>query len=618
MLTIRPVVIATLIACSSAIAQTPLAPAPGVARPPQTVGQAVEQAINRNPEVLSRFHNFQASQAEQDAVRGGLRPRIDAQAYAGHETSKISGASSNSYSRPGANLQLRQMIFDGAGVSSDTRRAGFVKLSRYYDLLATSDQIALETVQAYIDVLRYRELELLARDNWGFHQETMQQLERRAQAGVGRRVDLELSLGRVSLSQSNWLTDSANLHDVTQRFQRLVGQPPAERLDPVAEAANLPAAQQVLPDAVRRNPSFLSAVAGIRAARADMDVRRAAKSPTVEFVAQTGSDRSLISTNTPGRTTSSSVQVVLNYNLYRGGADDARARQAQEAFYYAQDARDNACRNIRQTTTIAYNDVRRLREQLAYLEQHQLSTEKAREAYRQQFDIGQRSLLDLLDTENELFQARRAVVNARHDLVLAGYRVVQQSNNLLPAVGQQPLVQSAPPEATEPGFIEDEAALCSTEMTPPQVLDTAAVMAARPPLPATPDLAAAVVPAAKPAAAPAGDAAAVEEVVRAWAAAWSAKNLSTYMTFYSPTFQPLQGGVDEWKSLRSRRVTKAGPINVALENLAVKMTGPGAAEATFTQRYNSADYNEVNYKILKLVREDKGWKIQRETALPPR
>jgi hypothetical protein len=88
---------------------------------------------------------------------------------------------------------------------------------------------------------------------------------------------------------------------------------------------------------------------------------------------------------------------VLNYNLYNGNADSARIRSAQESLSVAKEQRDRSCRDIRQVTSIAWNDVRKLREQIRYLEQHALSTEKARDAYRQQFDIGQRSLLDVLN-----------------------------------------------------------------------------------------------------------------------------------------------------------------------------------------------------------------------------
>ncbi|WP_295538998.1 TolC family outer membrane protein [uncultured Pseudacidovorax sp.] len=626
-LTFRPVAVAALLVCSAAVAQTPstTAPAPTTmpasaanALPPASLGDAVNLAINRNPEVLARLRNYQASEADQAVARAALRPQVDLQAFAGYQNSRVSGGENQSYSRPGANLQLRQTLFDGGGASSDTRRAGFARLSRYYDYLAVSDEIALQAVQAYIDVARYRDLERLAADNWGFHNETREQLDRRASAGVGKRVDLELAQGRAALSQSNWLTDSANLHDVSQRFQRLVGQLPAAQLSPVPDASNsLPPGQQLLADAMRTNPAFQSAVAGIRAARADLDVRNAAKSPTVAFVAQTGTDKTLSSVDQVARTQNSSVQVVLNYNLYRGGADDARARAAQENVYASQDARDLACRNIRQTATIAYNDLRRLREQLNYLEQHQLSSEKAREAYRQQFDIGQRSLLDLLDTENEVFQARRAVVNARYDYLLAGYRVLQQTNGLLPNLGQKPLMADAP-EVPEGGEAEDEAVLCSTEMTPPQVLDTAAVVASRPPLQPTPGQTS---PAPRPLPVPADttpDTSGVAATVQAWARTWSAKDLNNYMAFYSSTFRPQQGSVEAWKSLRTTRVTKAGPISVVVENLQVRADGANAAQASFKQTYRSDDYNDVVNKTLRFVREGQAWKIQSEVATPAR
>jgi len=89
--------------------------------------------------------------------------------------------------------------------------------------------------------------------------------------------------------------------------------------------------------------------------------------------------------------------------------------------------------------TIAHNDIARLDEQLKYLEQHLASTEKARDAYRKQFDIGQRTLLDLLDTENELFEAHRAYVNAEHDYTQAYGRTQGSIGTLLASLGLQRL-----------------------------------------------------------------------------------------------------------------------------------------------------------------------------------
>jgi adhesin transport system outer membrane protein len=130
-----------------------------------------------------------------------------------------------------------------------------------------------------------------------------------------------------------------------------------------------------------------------------------------------------------------SGEVVLNWNLYRGGSDQARIRQAADTVNQAADLRDKACRDTRQVAAIAFNDTRKFAEQLESLDRNVLAIEKARDAYRQQFDIGQRSLLDLLNAENEVFTARRAYANAEHDLLIAQARTLASSQRLTTQLG---------------------------------------------------------------------------------------------------------------------------------------------------------------------------------------
>ena len=126
---------------------------------------------------------------------------------------------------------------------------------------------------------------------------------------------------------------------------------------------------------------------------------------------------------------------MLNWNLFNGGADQARVRQQTSLLNQSFDLRDKACRDTRQTTAIAYNDTRKLSDQLVLLERNTLAIEKARDAYRQQFDIGQRSLLDLLNAENEVYTARRAYANAEHDLSFAFARTQAAMNQLMARMG---------------------------------------------------------------------------------------------------------------------------------------------------------------------------------------
>ncbi|WP_298625232.1 TolC family outer membrane protein [uncultured Zoogloea sp.] len=579
-----------------------------------TLPDAIEKAILRNPEVLARLHDYQASDAERDVARGAFFPRVDLQGYTGRERRDTPTSLPSSYNRPGYQLQLRQILFDGFATRNDVKRLGFARATRYFELLGTTDETAYEAARAYLDVLRYRELSALAQENWAIHKETVDQIERRVKAGVGRRVDLEQAFGRLALAQSNWLTENSNLHDVSQRFQRIVGESPADQLEtPPAFADKLPAEKDVLKQAIGDNPSFRAAVANIRASRANIDVQRANNLPTVEFRASTGMDRNLLGVT--GDTNTSALQVLMNWNLFKGGADEARIRQSHEQHYNATDLRDKACRDIRQQTAIAWNDVRKLKEQQGYLDQHQLSTEKARDAYRQQFDIGQRSLLDVLNTENELFEAKRASTRARYDLIQAQLRVLTQTHRILPTVQLAPVSRVGPEEAdvTEP--TEDEAQQCSSVLPVVDPLDTAGAMRGRPQpaatlLPMANAVAAGAVVNA-PAAAPA--AATVESLVKSWAAAWSAKDFKTYKSFYSTQFKPDQGSVDDWMARRQQRISKPGTLGVDVSNLNVRSLSSDSAEASFVQNYRSNGYKDTTNKTLRYQLENGQWKIVRES-----
>jgi adhesin transport system outer membrane protein len=240
-------------------------------------------------------------------------------------------------------------------------------------------------VQAYIDLQRYRDMELLARQNYTLHEETLKQINERAESGVGRRVDLEQAGGRLALAQTNLMTETANLLDVQQRFQRVTGALPPEAMQPTPDiSGKLPVKPADFNESLRRNPSFLSKQAGLQAAQAGVASSKGAFSPKFEFVAATGRDQN---DPTPQNRDiqNSSVQVVMSYNLYRGGSDSARVRQTSAQSYAARDIRDYTCRNVQQDLAVAWNNVASLNQKLPFLRDHEVATTKVREAYRQQF-----------------------------------------------------------------------------------------------------------------------------------------------------------------------------------------------------------------------------------------
>lgn len=573
-----------------------------------TLKDSVERAVLKNPEVLVKNQNFLAVTSEQDASKGGWRPRVDLSLTAGRDSAKTPSTSYEDYNHSLGVIQLRQTLFDGFAIASDVRRLGHSRMAAYYDLISTSDQIALETAGAYADVLRYRELVRLAEENYASHRDVNELLTSRANAGVGRRVDLEQSSGRMALAESNWLTEVSNLHDVSARYQRLVGEEPASGMSPVPPLSSfLPARADFVASTVHKNPDFLSAVSTIRAYRADVALRKSSYWPTLELRLSQDVERNRYGAN-DGTYGDRSIELVMNYNLYNGGTDSAKVKQYAAKLNAAYDLRDKQCRDVRQTSLIALNDVSRLESQLGFLAQHELSTSKAREAYRQQFDIGQRSLLDLLDTENELYEARRALVNAEYDLQLAKVRVLTANGSLLQALELRPLQTEAPPLPS--GTADDDDALtCSTAM--PDVMELKKQNLPKVSVTSMP--APVVMPTAVPAVA--ANCQLVRPAVTNWVAAWNNKDVKAYLAAYSDSFEPAMNlSRAKWAALRQQRVSKPDGFSAVLKDIKQTQCAGNQAEVSFVQEYGSNDYRDVVEKTLNLEFVGNQWKIKRETV----
>ncbi|WP_374324703.1 TolC family outer membrane protein [Azonexus sp.] len=575
----------------------------------QALRQVAQQAVQKSPEVTIKWRNYKAAEEEVGVARGGYFPKLDLSAGAGRESLEVPGAAKDSYTRRGYALTLSQMLFDGFATRSEVRKLGKAKLVRYYELLEASENVALEASKAYADVLRYRSLVTLAEDNYVRHKATYEQIKARTASGVGRRVDLDQAASRLALAEVNLTTETANLHDVMARYQRLVGELPAGALTPQQlTGAALPASPKAALDVLyKRNPTLLAAVENIEAAQYDVEGRRAAYMPRVDLRARTETTKNYQGVS--GERDQNVAEVVMSWNLFNGGSDTARERQYVERKHMALEMREKACRDTRQTLLIAYNDVQRLRDQKEDLTTQVALLEKTRDAYREQFNIGQRTLLDLLDTENELLAAKRSLVNADTDLTLAYLRSQAGMGSLLEFMGLQKL-ETTTPEASELAEV-DAATLCPPEPvalsgTPRADLDARAqdMLGKKPPVVTPPP--------------PASDAD-VQARIRAWAQAWSAKDYTAYTAFYAPSFTPDRGlSMKEWDRLRRTRIMPRESIAVTVDKLDVQMHGTDRATAKFEQTYRSNIYNDRVLKTLQMIRENSQWLITGETSVPCR
>jgi adhesin transport system outer membrane protein len=449
-----------------------LLPLGGHAQSDDPMAQAARKALESNPDVAARVNALRASLDAIGIARAGRLPQLDAEATVGRVEDRITSRTpaTGSIDHNGVALSITQLLWDGQALTHLISRLDHDRQTRWFELLDVTEQTSLEAVRAYLDVARFRRLVELAEDSYVQHRYAHQQIQSRVRAGVGRGVDLEQAAARLALAESNLTTETANLHDVVSRYMRVVGEAPIQRPPrPASLGSGMPAsANEAMDLALRNSPAIQATIENLRAARASVRERESAFMPRIEARVRAGGGRNFDAV--PDQKRDVSAGVVLNWNLYSGGADQARVRQQTHLMNQAADQRDKTCRDVRQTAGIAFNDVGKLDEMLRALDRNVLSIEKARDAYRQQFDIGQRSLLDLLNAENELYTARRAYANADFDRLLAQARVLAATQQLTQRLGLRPPV--TPTDAAAEGWnaADDGPARCPTTVA--EVLTT--------------------------------------------------------------------------------------------------------------------------------------------------
>ena len=401
----------------------------------------VREALGTNPDVAEARNQWLARREEVREAEGGFLPSLDLNAGIGYEYTdspgtRAAGNDSNELTRKELGLTVRQMLFDGWGTRSEVQRQQARTSSAAARLLAVGESTALSATEAYVDLGRFASLKGISEESLEIHLRIADQIRLRSEAGVGRRADLEQVTSRVALAEVNLVAAEVNLEDAQTTFQRVVGRLPDDQavsLDGL-QPDGIPSTRgEVLEIAQANNPVLAVAAADIDAAKAQAAAARQFDMP--RFDLEIGGNLNDDIDGVEGRADDLSAMVRMRYNLYRGGSDRARKRATAINVNEARDVRDRSIRQLEETIRLAWAALLATDAQLPLLRQQIDAAVATRDAYEMQFNIGQRTLLDVLNAENEVFQARQDLVDTRADNLLAQYRLLEAMGTLVDELG---------------------------------------------------------------------------------------------------------------------------------------------------------------------------------------
>jgi adhesin transport system outer membrane protein len=405
------------------------------------LNEAIEKAMGSNPEVLISERNKLAIEQELRQAEAGYLPTVDLTIGSGHERSNNSTTRNRadrednegghrSLWRNETRLLTSQMLFDGFETSNNVKQQCARLKSALKNSKEVKENVSLRVVQAYLDVLRNQELVKLSEDNVANHRRYLKQIQARSSSGRGSKADIRQAEGRLALAESTLYASKGELKNANASYAETVGEKPENLAKYQTPNSLMPASRE---DAVLRalenNPAIHSAQNDIKAADSAFQATKAAFYPKLDLELEAQRSHNLDGTDEANNSYLAMARV--SYNLYNGGADLARKRERSARLEEAKDTLERDRREVEERMYEGWNNLETSKMRLTPLGSHVKSSSETKKAYKSQFDIGQRSLLDLLDTEVEYFNAKTAYINGQYAVDFAMYNVLATSGDIL-------------------------------------------------------------------------------------------------------------------------------------------------------------------------------------------
>lgn len=449
------VLFSLLLATAATAAETGYPPPPPAGKP-LSVEDSIYGVLRNHHNLRGMIENREVLDHEVRRAQAGFGPRVDVTGQAGgsvlsDSSTRSQNLDSQMWGKVGYSAQLVQPIWDGFATRSRVRTAKSTLESQKYRVFDTATSLSLDAIIAHIDLLRRRKIYELSEENVAHHKSLVGQAQDRASLGADTAADVTQAQSRLQRALSSLSEAKASLLVAEETYTRLTGLPAASRLQTVTMPPQLyTASQAVLEKAKKSNPKLAAYLQDIRASRAERELADSAFSPALNLEA--GPNYTNLGGASDRWVYSFDVMGVVRWNVFNSGADVAERRAASARMRQSRQVMYNFIDDLKLDVDSTWVNYLAAQEQYNHYSKAIEYNKYTRTAYIEQFQIGKRSILDVLDTESELYNSATQAETARGNILVGAYRLSALTGNMLPemSINTGPLGQSAPKEPEDP------------------------------------------------------------------------------------------------------------------------------------------------------------------------
>jgi adhesin transport system outer membrane protein len=404
-----------------------------------TLCEAVQQSLITNPEVLFQTSKTQSAKQAIGVAKGSFYPTIDVAAGYGREfsqnptTAAIQGGNGRAtLNRTDTSLEMHQKLYAGGSIVNELRRTEYTWQGLQWKTHGIAEDKALDVVNRYLTVLMHQKLYALAVENYNRHLPIMKMINDRSQSGLARTSDVDQANGRLAQAEANRISAEANLREAKINYAKVVGKWPENLTWPHVPRHNElpPTLAQAIELGLDSHPTVKGAYADVKQAKAQYAVARGALLPKVEVVVSGYDNENVDGLRGPNKDALAMLRG--SYNLFRGGADIAHIRETAYQVQEAYEVKNRALIDLKESVRLSWNAYLATQERIGPLQKHVNAAQKTRLAYQEQYKLNKRTLLDLLDSQNELFQSENDLERGKMEEIFARYRIINGMGKLIP------------------------------------------------------------------------------------------------------------------------------------------------------------------------------------------
>ena len=398
-----------------------------------TMDEMLNEVIKKDSEIQERLYQFESIVQEVEMSKSGYLPKLDLIGRSGKKNTKSWDPSEkDNYDYSIGSLKAVQNIFDGFGTTHATNRDVARAQAAYNKYLEVAQDKMKRAIVAYIDVIKYGKLVKITEDNIKIHEKIKEKVDERYKKGYGTKSELERVTGRLSLAISNHVSAKSNYADAKIKFRKALDKNiDAKDLETPNFKYTLPNNfDEALQKSIKNNPSMLVSEHDKEVSKEALEYAKRNNYPTLDVELEATRYNNKNGSNVDSRDEDYSAMLVMNYNLYNGGKDQAEKLKYKSLQKFEAAHKQTLEEELKESLDLAWNSYVMLNEQLTYQKEYQKYTENSKEAYFEEFQLGRKSLIDLLDIQDEINSIKMQITSNEYEILISKYRILDATGEL--------------------------------------------------------------------------------------------------------------------------------------------------------------------------------------------